>query len=298
MEWLGAAAALTSSFTWALGITAYSKLAESHPPFVINLTRGLVGFPFFLIAALIWGWSSFGALTGGDYFWLFVAQISSYGVGDACFMYSAMWMGVPGALAIGSIYPMWSALVGVFFHGEVLSSIGWTGLVLCIGGTVLVILSGAKARRDGAAAQFPKLWWGVAGAILTSLFWSLNTVAISKTNPDVSSFTVNAFRSLFAIALCGALAKIFYPKASLLLSRKSYQRFGGIILLEVFVGSTVFLYGLSHAPLAVASALSALAPVIAAPIAWARGSERFQWSKCVGIVAVVAGIVLLVGFQS
>lgn len=295
---LGSLAALGSSFTWALGITAYSKLAEKHSPFVINFTRGWVGLPLFFLAAWIWGGSGWSVLSGNDFFWFFIAQIASYGLGDACFMYSALWMGVPGALAIGSIYPMWSALVDVVFNGRVLSILGYVGLLLCVGGTVLVILTGQRAagRRSRSNDPFRKtFYWGVAGALITSGFWSLNTVAISKINPEISSFVANTLRSAMSVLLCGALARIFYPRASLSLGKASYRAFGPVILLEVFVGSSVFLYGLSHAPLAVAAALSALAPVIAAPIAWIRGSDEFHWGKLVGIVSVVSGVVLLVG---
>lgn len=299
---LGAFAALTSSFTWALGITAYSKMAQRHSPFVINFTRACIGFPFFALAAVLFSNLGVGTrpvfdgFSASSVFWFFIAQIASYGLGDACFMWSALWMGVPGALAIGSVYPIWSALFGMVVHGDTLSILGTLGLALCVGGTVLVILSGS--RRDGSSAggEAPRpTAKGVLLALVASFFWSLNTIAISNTGPHLSSFSSNTLRMFISLILCAVFAKATSPRRSLFLGRDEYRRFGIVIILEVFVGSTVFLYGLSHAPLAVASALSALSPVIAAPIAWWKRTERFEPFKFLGIVSVVVGIVLLVG---
>jgi drug/metabolite transporter (DMT)-like permease len=68
-----------------------------------------------------------------------------------------------------------------------------------------------------------------------------------------------------------------------------------VFFLETCLGSFFYIYGLSHSPLAVASTLTSLAPVLSVPVAIVLGLERFSFVRTLGICLVVLGLCFLVG---
>lgn len=288
---LGALCSFLSSFTWAVGSTGYGKLSRDHSPFAVNFTRGLVALPLFVIAAL---WAAGGPAELGAQvaafetwrvFWLVASMVASYGVGDALFMWSTRSLGVPAALAICSCYPVWTTLVGAIFLGQPVD--GWRalGVVVTVAGVVTVILAGTSGR-------WPRR--GIALAVISSMFWALNSVSISiGASGDVSPFLANAIRMVFALVIAGAIGRAVTPRAPVALPWVTLRPVLWIFVFEVFFGSAFFLYGLTHAPLAVAAVLSSLAPVLSVPIAWLVTRERPTARKTLGICLTVAGIALL-----
>lgn len=301
---LGPLGALASSFTWAAGTVVYSKLTRNHSPFTINLARALAATPFFILAIFLAGvWTDFEILTVGQVTWLTISIISSYAIGDVLFLMSTRTLDVPTALAIASSFPIWSALAGAIFLGEQLSPLRYGALILVVLSVMVVILS--DARPQGTEKKKPGYWKGVFLALGCSIFWCVNTYANAKVGNTISSFTSNLIRMLIAIGVCQALLwnqrrqikksnPSLYPK---FLSGDEIKRYGWIFALEAFGGSFCFVYGLTHAPLAVASALSSLAPAISVPIAVVFGKQRISPIKIAAVMTVVLGVCALVGLE-
>lgn len=268
----------------------------------MNFARAGLSFPFFLAAALAMGPAGgLAQVTAGRAAWLLVSVIGSYVVGDALFLAAAQFLGVPAALAIASTYPLWSAFAGWAFLGQKVGAPGLLGVVLVVAGVITVVRRpagevGSEATDGGSRAPSGHTL-GVLLAAATSLFWALNTFAIARGGADLPVAGVNTFRMGFAVALMplarlllrGRETALFVPAAEM---RRSWPFF----LLESVGGTALFVVGLTHSPLAVAAALTSLAPVLSVPFAFAIGRERIGGRVLAGIVVVTAGIVLLVGF--
>ena len=56
-------------------------------------------------------------------------------------------LGLPGALAIASAYPLWSVLAGLIFQGEALGTLRLLGVALTVLGTVTVVLVATHRLR-------------------------------------------------------------------------------------------------------------------------------------------------------
>jgi len=65
-------------------------------------------------------------------------------------------------------------------------------------------------------------------------------------------------------------------------------------LLEAFVGSSLFVYGLAHTDLAVGATLSSLAPLLSVPFALFYGEERWSPPRFAAVTATVAGVIILI----
>jgi drug/metabolite transporter (DMT)-like permease len=295
---IGALAALASSFTWSAGSAVYARLSREYAPSQVSFTRALVALPLFFFSALVLErvdlQQSLSQLASGNAFWLVMSMIASYGLGDVAFLWSTRALGIPGALAIASSYPFWSAFAGYLFQGEVLSPTKIAGITCTVTGTILVVLVGYHHRQKNATHWLDRFEVGLGLGFLTSLCWALNTFSVARGGQGLSPNVANTVRMLVALVLCPIIGYFILRKWRGGISWKRFKPLGWIFVLEAYGGSFFFMYGLSHAPLAVASALSSLAPVISVPAAWAGKHEPVSWIKAMGVCIAVVGAVLLV----
>ena len=273
----------------------------------VNLLRAGLSFPLFLAAALAMGPAGgLGMVTPGRAGWLLLSVVGSYVVGDALFLASARILGVPVALAVASTYPLWSAFAGWAFLGQRVAPAGLLGVALVVAGVVTVVRRKGEAEGPGdgpgetakrTSQAHPGHGAGVAFAFATSLFWALNTFAIARGGAGLPVAGVNTFRMGFAVALI-PLARLFLRgrETPLLVPAREVRRAWPYFLLESVGGTALFVVGLTHSPLAVAAALTSLAPVLSVPFAVVIGRERLGGRVVAGIAVVTAGIVLLVAF--
>lgn len=286
---LGPLCALSSSFTWAVGSLVYSRLSQNYSAFAVNFARAAIALPLFFCAAFLvaggWteGWAAFEAISATHVGWFTLSMFASYGFGDALFLWSTRSLGVPGALAVASSYPLWAALAGFFWNGDTFSLRMGVGLALTVGGVILVLLY----SPERVSLRFP--FRGLALGLLTSVLWALNSFAVSRAGKDLSAPVGNVVRMVMGLLLSAGLGKIFFPKSSLLLPVEEIRKWGWVLALEAFGGSYFFIYGLAHSSLAVGAALSSLAPALSVPLAWVLGSERFSWGRTLGVCCVVIG---------
>lgn len=260
----------------------------------VNFLRAGLSFPLFLLAALATDPASLGLVTPGRAGWLVLSVTGSYVVGDALFLASARLLGVPVALAIASTYPLWSAFAGWAFLGQRVAPAGLAGVALVVAGVVTVV---RRRAGDEPGRAGPGHATGVAFAAATSLFWALNTFAIARGGAGIPVASVNTFRMGFAVALI-PLGRLLLRgrETPLLVPAREVRRSWPYFVLESVGGTALFVVGLTHSPLAVAAALTSLAPVLSVPFAVFIGRERLGARVVAGIAVVTAGIVLLVAF--
>lgn len=314
---LGPLAALGSSLTWAYGSAIYAQTARRVGSIEVNLTRSLLVWPLFALAALLTvGPAAFGLLSPQRLGWLTLSMLCSYGIGDAVFYLAAVRLGTPTALAICSAYPVWAALLGALFLGERVGPGRLLGLVLCLSGVIWLILLQARPRapEPDAASQAAqaaptraqrRTLGGVLLAVLTSMLWAGNTYAVRRGAAGLPLMVANTVRyGLAVLLLLGMWLRVrraqrlrpdvAAPRERLLGRGPLLRSFLRTAFIEAFCGSSIFVYGLSHSDLSVAAPLSSLAPLFAVPIGLLLGTERLHLRRVAAIAVTVAGVLLLV----
>ena len=302
-ELLGPLAAFASSWTWAVGVSAYSQLATRYPAASVNITRAMVALPVAIIFGLLTHGGLFGlrdalaAVSSTRLLWLTLAMFSGYAFGDVLFLMSTRAIGAPAALAIASCYPFWSALAGFIFLGEVVTLLKSIGITCTVGGTILVILSGTRSLKVGDQTkdrQSKQLYLrGVILALLTSGLWSINAYSTTVGGRGLSVAVATITRLGIAMVLCPVVAAFMTRRWASPVAKVDLRRFFLVFLIEGFGGATLYMYGLAHSSVAAGSALSALSPAIAAPLAWLSGAERFSMLRTAGILLALLGVILL-----
>jgi drug/metabolite transporter (DMT)-like permease len=309
---LGPLCAFMSSVTWALGSAGYSRMARDHSAFAVNLARGLVALPLFLLTALAaaalqtHSWSgalsAFDMLEARHFGWFGLSMLASYGLGDSIFLMSSRAIGIPAALTIASSYPLLTASWGALVHHEWLSVAQTIGLLITVIGVALVILSAPKlaAASQSNESEAPSVRGlsrstGILFAFIASVCWATNSYCVTRGGQGIPVPVGNTIRMAAAVLLCLTIGKIAFPKDRLTLPLSVYRRWMWLFVLEAFGGSYFFLFGLSHSPLAIGSTLASLAPVISVPVALALRLETFSWKRTAAVITVVLGLFLLVG---
>ncbi len=286
-HFVGPLASFCASLTWAFGSSVYGKLAQKYDASTINMNRALLAFPFYLLLALFLSTGSI-LISAEDLLWVFISMIASFALGDVCFLMATKHIGVPSSLAVASSYPIFSALLGLVVNQESLGALQFFGLLLTVVGVMAVIVASKKENTKGHLVK------GVLFALATSVFWALNTYCVARLGHGNHVFIVNLWRMIIAIILCPIVGYFLLGhRPQMFLEKQDYRRYGYVFVAEAVGGSSFYVYGLSHTPLAVGAALSSLAPVISVPVAVLLGQEKFSLRKTIAICIVMSGIYLL-----
>jgi hypothetical protein len=179
---LGPVACLGSAALWALAANVYARVSRDSGPMAVNFMRAALSFPLFLAVALASGPARGLALvTPGRAGWLLLSIVGSYLLGDALFLASTRSLGVPAALTIASIYPLWSAFAGWAFLAQSVGGAGLAGVVAVIAGRSTEPDGRSPAgEAEGSARKRSGRVGGVFLALATSFLWELNTFAVTK----------------------------------------------------------------------------------------------------------------------
>ena len=302
LSWLGPLLALTSSCTWALGSTAFSSIARRHAPHVINFQRAVISVLLIFISCLgVFGWhglrDQLTVVPLNDHIWIFLSVLGSYAFGDVLFLHASTRIGISSALCIASLYPLWAFLAGVLSGRTPFVAQHALGLILVVVGTIGVIRSGAQKKTDLNHNPKEHLL-GVILAFATSLLWATNSFAIARTSAGLSPWAINLTRLGMGLILIPLVGWFMTHKASkgfhLFLDATSLKKYWWAFVLEGYIGSSCFVYGLMHTPLALGVALTSLAPVISLPFSVAFGLEKPKLGKALAVIVVVAGMIVLV----
>ncbi|OFZ83252.1 MAG: hypothetical protein A3K03_05700 [Bdellovibrionales bacterium RIFOXYD1_FULL_44_7] len=305
VSFLGPLSAFASAFFWSIGSTKYSQLSKSYTPFSINFARASVAFPLFTIAAFFsaggseGGLGAFSVIKPLHFIYFFVSMTCSYGLGDVLFLLSTRSLGVPGALAIASSYPLWTSVLGIHIKGEPFIPLQIAGVLLALIGIIVVVLNAPSREQVSSGfsiiknAVFMKVSTGVVLAATTSVMWAANSFIVSEIGKDIPLAVANSGRMFAALVISFVLSKLLIPKASIFLPRRLFTASLWLFFYEAFLGSYFFIYGLAKSPLIVGVTITALAPVLAVPMGWILKTERFSFFRTMGVVCVVVGVILL-----
>lgn len=294
----GAIAALVSAALWAFASTRYALASRTIGSARVNLTRATTVLPIFALATIATTRGHvFAGIDKHAAFWLAASVLCSYAFADNVFFAAARRVGVTTALAIASSYPLWAALVGALFGSERFGLVRAGGTVLCVGGVIALIALAPQAadEHEHQQSSAKEARQGILLALLTSVLWAGNTVATKHGGAGLDPWQANLTRFLCAwpiLAVTSALTKP--PGADRKAARGTYLMLIPVSLAETCVGSSLFVYGLTHTDLAVGATLSSLAPLMSVPFALLYQEERWSAPRFGAVAATVTGVIVLI----
>jgi len=285
---LGALAALGSAIAWAVtSLLARSLMAELGSVGV-NAVRSTIGGVILVVWVLVTaGAGAFTAISASAWVLLTLSIVVAIALGDTVFFESTRALGLARAMTISTTYPLGAAAIAALFLDEPITLPIVVGALVTLGGLVLIVAPWAERPPE------ERFWFGVGTAAVASFAWALSTVLVKPPLAEMDAVTAQAIRLPLASAFLWLLPWARgAPRALAGSGRSALCR---ILVLGVItsVSSVMFVAGVKHAGVAVASVLSSTAPMFAIPLAVAFLGERLTARAVVGVAVTVGGIVVL-----
>ena len=286
---VGAVCALLSAGTWALVSLLVRRLAGTFNSATINAIRAGGGGVLLLAWVLATaGTAPFRAITGYDLFLLTSSVIVAGCLGDTVFFESTRFLGLARAMTASMTYPLLAALLAAPLLGEPLTPALLLGSVLTLGGLAIIV---GNRRIDPDEPN--RLWLGLGAATLASVAWAVSAIMLKPALHAVDSTTAQALRlpvvGLVLLATPWARGAVGAVRTATPDTGKALA----VLAALTAVSSVLFVMGVKHAGVGVATVLSATAPMFAIPLGALYLGERMTVSGALGTLLTVAGIAVL-----
>jgi drug/metabolite transporter (DMT)-like permease len=285
---LGALAALGSAVAWAVTSLLARSLMPELGSVAVNAIRSTIGGALLVVWVLATaGAGAFTAISAHAWMLLTLSIVVAIAIGDTVFFESTRALGLGRAMTISTTYPVGAAAIAAVFLDEPLTLTIMVGALVTLAGLVFIVAPWAERAPE------ERFWFGVGTAALASLAWAVSTVLVKPPLSEMDAVTAQAIRlPLASASLWLTPWARSIPRALARSSRGARVRIGVLGVITA-VSSVMFVAGVKHAGVAVASVLSSTAPMFAIPLAVVFLGERLTARALLGAAVTVAGIVVL-----
>jgi len=297
LDTIGGLAALGTSILWAAGSTFFTFASRELGSVTVNRVRLLLATIFLAITHLAIN----GALIPVNvepetWFWFVLSGVIGLVLGDAFLFQAFVWIGPRLSMLLMSLAPVISVIFSWIFLAERLTLIQVLGIGITVLGVSTVILDRGKPNQaNGQNRNYLKgLLFGLGGAVGQALGLITSKVGLNAGVSPLSGNLIRIFSAaviMWVIALLMNQAKVTIDSVWQSGRARSFLLMG--TLAGPFLGVWLSLVAIQHTPVAVATTLMSLAPIILLPVGKIVFKESIGWRAIVGTVVAVSGVVML-----
>ena len=172
----GEAAALTAAALWALSSLLYTRINISA--WGLNFWKIVIACTIvFLQIATVNSYQGSRVFNGSDaaWGWLALSGVIGLVLGDTCYFRSLQILGARRCLVLQTTAPVFTAVLGWIFLGEMLVWFSRLGILLTVGGVARVVSD--KAARNDEPGLFPgSITGGVGVGIAAAVCQAIGAV--------------------------------------------------------------------------------------------------------------------------
>jgi len=284
----GALAALGSAVAWAVTSLLARSLMSELGSVGVNAIRSTIGGVLLIAWVLATaGAGVFTAISASAWLLLGLSIVTAIALGDTVFFESTRAIGVGRAMTISTTYPLGAAVIAAAFLNEPVTAPIAVGSLVTMAGLVLIVAPWAERAPE------ERFWFGVGAAAIASLAWAVSTVLVKPPLSEMGPVTAQAIRLPVASMVLWLTPWARPVPRTFAKSSRAVQIRIVILGAITSVSSVMFVAGVKHAGVAVASVLSSTAPMFAIPLAVIFLDERITLRAFLGIVLTLAGIIVL-----
>ncbi len=284
----GALAALGSAVAWAVTSLLARSLMSELGSVGVNAIRSTIGGVLLIAWVLATaGAGVFTAISASAWLLLGLSIVTAIALGDTVFFESTRAIGVGRAMTISTTYPLGAAVIAAAFLNEPVTVPIAVGSLVTMAGLVLIVAPWAERAPE------ERFWFGVGAAAIASLAWAVSTVLVKPPLSEMGPVTAQAIRLPVASMVLWLTPWARPVPRTFAKSSRAVQIRIVILGAITSVSSVMFVAGVKHAGVAVASVLSSTAPMFAIPLAVIFLDERITLRAFLGIVLTLAGIIVL-----
>jgi len=288
-EVIGISAALGSAASWAVGAILFKRIGEIATPFGMTLSKGIVSIFLLGIVLFFLGYDS---IPMKSVLFLCLSGILGIAIGDTLFFAALQDLG-PNALIVffmsGQIL---TALLAVFFLGEIPPVKTWIGIIITTSGIATVLW--AKILMDNEKRSS-----GLRGILFGTLFMISMSVSVIIAKPALES--VSTVWATFIRMAAGTAGMIILGLATgkmnewvaPFLNKKMITFFISSVFVVTFGGFWLSIVAIKYVDVAIANTLGATEPLFILPLTFFFLKERITKMESIGTILAVSGVILI-----
>jgi drug/metabolite transporter (DMT)-like permease len=290
----GELAALGTACCWTLTAMVFESAGRRVGSLPVNLLRLVIGFGFLAaFGAIVRGTPLPTDATGHTWGWLSVSGLIGFTVGDLCFFRALIVLGARLSILLMALVPPMTALIGWTVLGEALSPLDWLGMALTVGGVVWVTLERRPAAGGGhGRISASGLLLGVGAALGQAVGLILSKHGMGAYDAFAAT-EIRVLAGMVGFGLVFTALGWWSRVGAALRDGGAMARIGLGAFFGPFVGVSLSLYAVQHAPAGVAATIIEIQPVLILVPAALIQRERISGRAIAGAILAVGGAALL-----
>lgn len=256
----------------------------------MTLVKGSISIIFLGLALAL---TSYGSITADAVLLLCLSGMIGIAVADTLFFAALQDLGPVALVVFFMLGQILTAVLAIFFLGEMPSLKAWAGIFLTLTGIGTVLWHKISLDEESEHS-------GIRGAILGALSMicmSSSTVIAKPALESVSTIFATLLR-MTSGTLCILLFGLFTHQVKEWLvpvrNMQMITRFVFSVAVVTFGGFWLSLVAIKYVDVAIASTLSATEPLFLIPMAIVLFKEKISAWQVVGIVSATSGVLMII----
>jgi drug/metabolite transporter (DMT)-like permease len=272
-------------FFWGTTYLGIRMALESFPPLVLVSTRFLISGSLMLAGSLLAGAS---LPKGRALRAMAVNGILILGIGNACLVFSEVWIASGLAALIVTTSPFWMVGLDVLFPGgERLRAPVLSGIVVGGFGAALLLAPGGL---DPASAR--GVLKGFAILQLGCLSWSLGSILHRRMAGEAHPLVSGAIQQLAAgLAFLGPA--LLVPQPAVQWKFRGVAALLYLVVAGSIIGYSSYIYALEKLPVALVSIYTYINPIVAVALGWLFYREAFGRREALAMGIIFLGVAIV-----
>ncbi len=290
MPYLGELAAITAALCWTLNSLAVERLGKGLSSWGLNTLTKLGGLITVSLLALVMHGRLIPQATPRQWVMLLFSGLIGFSIGDGFLFTAFQQIGAKRTLLIFSANPIIAAILGWAVMGEALTLQHIFAILLAVTGIMIVI------QGDVPGQQKRLQWQGILWAVLATL-GQAGGVILSKMSLEsldaIPAAQIRLVGGVIGMGIILSILKKWGHVPPILKDKKGRQTITVSILLGTLIGMVLSMLSIKLIPVAIASILFSLMPVMILPISAFVFKERVNAREVLGAFITVGGVSML-----
>ena len=286
--------ALITVFCWTISASAFEAAGKKVGSLSVNLIRLVLAF--LLISSYnLFNRGMFLPIDASttNWFWLTFSGLIGFVLGDLFLFQAYVVVGSRISMLIMSAVPPITALTGFFLLGERITLLDTIGMLITIGGIALVILTKKAGEKKVKFSQPIKgLVFAFLGACGQAFGLVLSKLGMGSYDP----FAATQIRIIAGIIGFIIVLTVLKSWGKVILALKNSQAMKFISIGSIFgpfLGVSLSLLAVQHAPTGVVSTITSITPVLIIPISILLFKEKVSPREVLGAFISLMGVSFL-----
>lgn len=291
---LGVTAALSSALCWTITAVAFESAGKKVGSLCVNILRIFIAF----ILLSVFNFFTRGIALPTDasfstWMWLLLSGLIGFVIGDLFLFQAYVEIGSRISQLVMSIVPPITAVTGYIIMGEKITLLGFAGMMITISGIAMVILTKGE---DDNKITFSHSLRGIIFAFIGALGQAFGLVFSKFGMGSYNPFAATQIRIVAAMIGFTIVISVTKNWGRVFIGIKDMKAMRNITIGSIFgpfVGVSLSLLAVQHAPTAIVSTITSITPILLIPVSIIVFKEKIITREVFGSVVALFGIVIL-----